>query len=77
MALLTLSLWNLIVVPIWLLGIFVTHVRLRRWWATLCAALVAWTVDGLLVPLGAATLGLVSLLFAERVSAYLGRPRQS
>jgi hypothetical protein len=73
---LTLSFWNLIAVPVWLLGIAITHVRLRRWWATLCAALITWTVDGSLVPLGAAALGLLSLLFADRVSAYLNRSRQ-
>lgn len=70
------SLWNLIAVTIYVLGIVITHVRLRNAWVTLGAALVAWTVDGQLVPLGAVTLGLVSLLFARQVSAYLARPRQ-
>ena len=61
---LDLSLWNLIAIPVYVMGVLVTHLRLRNWWITLGAALVAWTVDGQLVPLGAVIAGMVALLFA-------------
>ena len=60
------SLWNVIALSLYAGGVVVTHLKMRNWWTTACAALLAFTVDGLLVPFGAIGLGFFSLLVAKR-----------
>lgn len=52
---------NFVSVGIYVVGVLLAHIRLRRWWVTLLAALAAVTVDGVLIPVGAVLIGALSL----------------